>query len=108
MRERACAFVEAEVYAPGFTDGSDQRLERLWAQALPTIGGVVQAPIDLEAVGKSGNNWRYRFTFPYEYRQLGFPGASYLLRFSSDGTTWFAIGQGPGPTGGAPRTVIAR
>ncbi len=108
VRERACSFVEAEVYAPGFTDGGDQRLERMWAQAIPTIGGVAQAPIDLEAIGRSGNNWRYRFTLPYEYRQVGFAGASYFLRFSADGNTWFKIGQGAGPTGGAARTIVSR
>lgn len=108
VRERACSFVEAEVYAPGFTDGGDQRLERMWAQAIPTIGGVAQAPIDLESIGRSGNNWRYRFTLPYEYRQVGFAGASYFLRFSADGNTWFKIGQGAGPTGGAARTIVSR
>ena len=108
VRERACAFVEAEVYAPGFTDGGDQRLERMWAQAVPTIGGVAQPPIDLASVGRSGNNWRYRFTLPYAYRQVGFGGASYFLRFSADGTTWFQIGQADGPSGGAARTIISR
>lgn len=111
VRERACSFVEAEVYAPGFTDlgdGGDQRPELMWAQAIATIGGVAQAPIDLEPLGRSGNNWRYRFTLPYEYRQPGFAGASYYLRFSSDGTTWFQIGQGAGPTGGAARTIVSR
>ncbi len=108
VRERACAFVEAEVYAPGFTDGGDQRLERMWAQAVPTIGGVAQAPIDLVSVGRSGNNWRYRFALPYEYRQVGFAGASYFLRFSADGSTWFKIGQGAGPSGGAARTIVSR
>ena len=108
VRERACSFVEAEVYAPGFTDGGDQRLELMWAQAVPTVGGVAQAPIDLESVGRSGNNWRYRFTLPYEYRQVGFAGASYFLRFSADGNTWFRIGQGDGPSGGAARTIVSR
>jgi Family of unknown function (DUF6209) len=108
VRERACSFVEAEVYAPGFTDGADQRLERMWAQAVPTIGGVEKAPIDLESVGRTGNNWRYRFTLPYEYRQVGFAGASYFLRFSADGRTWFQVGQGAGPSGGAARTIVAR
>lgn len=108
VRERACSFVEAEVYAPGFTDGGDQRLERMWAQAVPTVGGVARPPIELESVGRSGNNWRYRFTLPYEYRQVGFAGASYFLRFSADGRNWFTIGQGAGPTGGAARTIVSR
>jgi hypothetical protein len=107
VRERACTFVEAEVYAPGFTDGDDQRPELMWAQAIATIGGVEQAPITLEPLGRSGNNWRYRFTLPYEYRQVGFAGASYVLRFSSDGSTWFQIGQGDGPSGGAARTIVS-
>jgi len=61
-----------------------------------------------KSIGRSGNNWRYRFTLPYEYRQVGFAGASYFLRFSADGSTWFKVGQGAGPAGGAARTVVSR
>ena len=66
------------------------------------------AASELASVGRSHNNWRYRFTLPYEYRLVGFAGASYFLRFSADGRTWFKIGQGAGPTGGAARTIVSR
>jgi hypothetical protein len=95
VRERACAFVEAEVYVPGLTD-TDDRPEWLWAQAVHARDGVEQPPVPLEPLGRVGNNWRYRFTLPYEYRQLGWSTGDYALRFSSDGSSWLTVGQPDG------------
>jgi hypothetical protein len=108
VRERACLFVDADVWVPGLTDAAERHPEHIWAQAEWSLDGNSTTHLPLQFIDRVGNNYRYRFQLPYEVRQIGFSGAAYAFRFSTDGNTWYRIGQAAGPDGGAPRTVTTR
>jgi len=108
LRERACLFVDADVWVPGLTDGAERHPERIWAQAELSLDGKPTTYLPLQFVDRVGNNYRYRFQLPYEVRQPSFTGAGYALRFSTDGNRWYRIAQAAGPDGGAPRTIVTR
>jgi hypothetical protein len=103
--ERACKFIEADVYVPGVTDGWDPHPEKLWAQVELSKDGAPATHAFLAYQGRVGNNYRYRWELPYEIRFTDWTRYLFAFRFSSDGARWFRIAQGAGPDGGAPRTV---
>lgn len=107
VRERACKWVDADVYVPGLTDGSTAHPERLWAEVEWQWDGVAQPAVPLQYVERAGNNARYRWQLPYELTMAPatWTAATYRFRFSHDGNTWYRIGQADGPDGGAPRTI---
>ena len=103
VRERACAFVDADVWAPGVTDADHP--EWVFADVEWTKNAVTTHSW-LSFVERVGNNARYRWTLPYELRNLSdWTTASYRFRFSTDGVTWYSLGQSQGPDGGAPRQL---
>jgi hypothetical protein len=108
VRERACLFVDAEVWVPGLTDAAERHPERLWAQAEWSLDGNPTTFLPLQFVDRVGNNYRYRLLLPYEVRQPSFTGAAFAFRFSTDGNRWYRIAQAAGPDGGAPRTIVTR
>ncbi|MBS1153876.1 MAG: putative lipoprotein, partial [Myxococcaceae bacterium] len=58
IRERACSFVEGEVYVPGLTDGAALRPELVLARAEATLDGVALPTQWLGFQGRTGNNYR--------------------------------------------------
>ena len=101
VRERACSFVDADVWAPGITDHP----EWIFADVEWTKNAVTTHSW-LSYTERVGNNARFRWSLPYELRNLSdWTTASYRFRFSSDGNSWYTIGQGAGPDGGAPRSL---
>jgi hypothetical protein len=107
VRERACMFVDADVYVPGLTDAATQHPEKLAAQVEYAVDGGAKKTAWLTFQGRVGNDYRFRWELPRgEMTTTYWNQYSYTFRYSTDGATWFVIGQGNGPTGGAPRTVV--
>ena len=105
-RSRPCLFVDADVYAPGLTERTDDP-GALVAQVEYRIGRGVISRVALAYVGRVGSNYRYRWALPREaLMRAPWNTVTYYFRFSLDGRTWFRIGQGPGPDGGHPRSVV--
>jgi Family of unknown function (DUF6209) len=100
--QRACMFVDADVYVPGLTDVSgDPSL--LLAQVVASVDGNEATTSWLSYEGREGNNYRYRWTLPrQELDYANWGEIAYTFRFSTDGVQWFDIGQ----DGGAPRTIV--
>jgi hypothetical protein len=89
MRERACIFIDADVWVPGTTDVSAPHPEYIFAQV--EWAKDAQAPTDswLDYQGIVGHNARFRWSVPYEVRNLAdWSRVSYAFRFSSDGNRW--------------------
>ncbi len=106
VRERACKFVDADVYVPGITDGAVERPHYVLAQVEYSIDGGPMQTQWLSAQGRVGNNYRYRWQLPYEVTFSTWNQYAFAFRYSTDGVNWFRIGQADGPTGGAARTIL--
>ena len=102
VRERACKWVDADVYVPGLTDGSVRHPERLFAEVEWAIDGAAQPSTPLSFVDRVGNNYRYRWQLPYELTLSSWNESAFAFRFSHDGNTWFRIGA----DGGSTRTIL--
>jgi hypothetical protein len=88
MRERACIFVDADVWAPGVTGSHPEWVFARAEWAKDTNPSTFQW---LEPQGGVGNNQRFRFQAPYEIRNLSdWTTASYTLEFSTDGNDWIS------------------
>lgn len=92
IRERACSFVETDVWAQGLTDDAAQRTGLLAARVSSAIDGVAQPTRWLELRGRFGNDWRYRYELPRDALYYGskWSTLSYTLEFSTDGVSWRA------------------
>lgn len=90
IRERACSFVEADVYAPGLTDQPAQHPELLLARAELTLDGVALDPVWLGFQQRVGNDYRFRFELPRDTLYYGAKWSTldYTLAFSTDGVVW--------------------
>ena len=106
IRERACTFVDADVYIPGVTDGNDTLPWKVEAQVELSRDGGAVTDSWLTFQGRVGNNYRYRWGLPGDWRNLRWSTFAYAFRFSTDGNRWYRIAQGAGPDGGAPRTIV--
>lgn len=105
--QRACLDVLVDVYVPGLTDGAELHPERLLAQVERSVDGAEPTTEWLVFVSRVGNDYRYQWTMPRgEMTGTEWERWLYTFRFSTDGVTWFRVGQGEGPGGGDPRTVI--
>jgi hypothetical protein len=97
MRERSCIFIDADVWVPGTTDVSTPHPE--WIQAQVEWAKDSQAPTDswLDYQGIVGHNARFRWSVPYEVRNIAdWSTVAYSFRFTTDGTTWTRIAQPSG------------
>ena len=57
--------------------------------------------------GRAGNNYRVRWTIDNDTLDTTtWSTIAFTFRFSTDGVNWFTIGQGNGPDGGSPRTLV--
>jgi hypothetical protein len=102
MREQACIFVDADVWAPGTTDVTAPHPEWILAQVVWAKDG--QAPVQgwLDYEGIVGHNARFRWSIPYEIRDMAdWTTVSYSFRFSTDGINWTSAAQ----ASGANRTI---
>ncbi len=90
VRQRACSFVEEQVYVPGLTDVEPQHPERLLAQAELLLDGKMLPAQWLSFQGRTANDYRYRFELPRDLLWYGnkWSTLQYTLKFSSDGVTW--------------------
>jgi hypothetical protein len=105
VRERACKFVDADVYVPGLTDGATERPQYVYAQAEYSVDGGPMQYAWLSYQGRVGNNYRYRWQLPYEVTFSNWNAYAFAFRYSTDGVNWFRIGLANGPTGGTARTI---
>ncbi len=101
MRERACIFIDADVWVAGTTDVSAPHPEWIFAEV--EWAKDAQAPTDswLDYQGIVGHNARFRWSVPYEVRNLAdWSTVSHAFRFSTDGSSWTRIAQpSPSPSG---------
>lgn len=88
LRERACSFVELDVWAPGVTDLG--RTELIAARADLVLDGVAQPAQWLELRGHAGNDARWRFELPRDLLWYGpkWSTLKYTLAFSTDGVVF--------------------
>ena len=108
VMERACSFVDVDVYVPAWTDLA-YRPEGIAAQVELSVDGATATYGWLDPIERIGNNVRYRWQLPRDImRYTTWQRMSYAFRFSTDGVTWFRLGQSAGPQGSAPRTVERR
>ena len=97
MMERACMFVEGDVYVPGLTDAAASRPAYVLTQAVWQADGGAEQTAALAFQGPAGHNYRYRWDLPREdMRRLPWTSYRYRLRFSTDGEHW--VDAGPART----------
>lgn len=104
--QRACTFVDADVYAAGFTDVPG-RAALLFAQVEYRIDGGPALREPLRLVGQVGSNARFRWELPrQELSRQEWSTVEYTFRFSTDGASWHVIGLDEGPAAGRARTLV--
>ncbi|MFP2960371.1 DUF6209 family protein [Myxococcus sp. 1LA] len=106
VMERACKFVEADVYVPGVTDAATARPELIQAQVEFSVDGAATQYRWLTYQWRVGNNYRYRWELASEpLAYTPWNAYAFGFRYSTDGQSWYRIASGAGPTGGTARTV---
>lgn len=90
IRERACSFVEGQVYVPGLTDGAALHPELVLARAEATLDGVALPTVWMGFEGRTDNNYRFRYPLPRDTLWYGSKWTSlkYTLSYSTDGVSW--------------------
>jgi hypothetical protein len=92
LQQRACAFVEADVYVPGLTDGvGGLKPFAVLARATLRLDGTALEPMPLRFLGRFGNDYRFQFEIPKSplfYQPTKWSRLDYTLEFSTDGQTW--------------------
>ena len=97
LREQACIFVDADVWVPGVTDVAATHPEWIFAEV--EWAKDAAAPTDewLAYQGIVGHNARFRWSVPYDIRDLAdWSTVAYSFRFSTDGNHWTRIAQPSG------------
>jgi Family of unknown function (DUF6209) len=90
LQQRACSFVEVDVYVPGLTDGAASKPWAILAETELGLDGARLAPAAMTFVGRFGNDYRYRFEVPRSELYYGpkWTTLTYAPRFSTDGRAW--------------------
>lgn len=91
LQQRACVWIEADVYVPGLTDGVGGLASyAVFAEAQATLDGVAMPVERVSFLGRFGNDFRYRFEIPKSALYYGpkWTRYEYAMRFSTDGRTW--------------------
>jgi len=91
LQQRACVWVEADVYVPGLTDGVGGLASyAVFAEVQASLDGVAMPAERVGFVGRFGNDYRYRFELPKSALFYGpkWSRYEYAMRFSTDGRTW--------------------
>ncbi|MFZ9519418.1 MAG: DUF6209 family protein [Silvanigrellaceae bacterium] len=102
-----CRVVEAEVLVPGLTTSLETTPEAIQAQVHWSLDGNEQKNQWLTYVGRSGQNYRFRWIVPGEMlRQRAWKKLDYNFQFSTDGLFWLSAGRSTSPHNGivAPRS----
>ncbi|MBL8956001.1 MAG: hypothetical protein JNK82_34825 [Myxococcaceae bacterium] len=88
IRERACSFVELDVWARGTTDTA--KASTLAARVEATLDGAALPAQWLSFKGRVGNDARFRYELPRDTLWYGakWSTLSYTLSFSTDGVTF--------------------
>ncbi len=100
--ERACTFIDTDVYVPGLTDADALHPEWIVAEVEWALddGETRVDPLSFEE--RVDNNYRFRWTLPRsEMAQATWSTLSYVIRLSTDGREFLRIGRDDG----APREV---
>ena len=102
IMQRACMFVDADVYIPGLTDVNASP-SKVLAQVQVSVDGAEPTTSWLSHEGRVGNNYRFRWNMPrQELQNTSWSTLAYTFRFSTDGVNWYTIGQ----SDGSPRTLV--
>jgi hypothetical protein len=90
IQQRACAFIEADVYVPGLTDATVLKPAAVYAESVARLDGVSMRSQPLTFQSRFGNDYRFRFEVPKSDLYYGpkWRVFEYTLRFSTDGRTW--------------------
>jgi hypothetical protein len=90
VQQRACTFVEVDVYVPGLTDSAELQPQAVFAQAELKLDGVALPATELSFVGRFGNDYRFHFEVPKSELYYGpkWQKFEYGFRFSTDGRMW--------------------
>ncbi len=90
VQQRACMFVEVDVYVPGLTDSGQTQPGAVFAQSELKLDGVAMAGGELTFVGRFGNDYRFHFEVPKSELYYGpkWQKFEYGFRFSTDGRVW--------------------
>jgi hypothetical protein len=97
MREEACIFIDADVWVSGVTDIADPHPEWIQAQVQWAKDDSPPTQTWLDYEGIVGNNARFRWSVPYDLRDMvDWNTASYSFQFSTDGNTWLNVAQPSG------------
>lgn len=95
--QRACLWVDAEVWVPALTDWGEEHPERVQAQVVWRFDDGVENVTWLDYAGRDGNNYRWKWVLPrVEMGNTQWSTMTYRFRFSTDGAAWHEIG---------PRTI---
>ncbi len=101
VMQRACSFVDADVYVP--LDGDVAPAHGVLAQVVFARDDETPVRAWLEPVGRVGNNQRFRWWLPRtDMGMLAWTRYSFSFRFSVDGVTWTSIAREDGTN----RTVL--
>jgi len=106
VMERACTFVDADVWVAGVTDGAEEHPELVVAEVEWSVDGMDPRREPLAYVGRVGNDHRYRWELPRaEMLRTPWDRIEYAFTFSTDGKGFYRVGREEGPDGGPPRIV---
>ncbi|MEY3903310.1 MAG: hypothetical protein RL189_2616 [Pseudomonadota bacterium] len=108
---KSCQMIEAEVLVPGLTTAVETSPEAIQARVIWTLDGATQQPVWLTYAGRSGQNFRYRWTIPSEFlSRYPWRKLDYTFQFSTDGLFWLTAGRAQNRQNGTvhPRTIEYR
>lgn len=92
LQQRACVWVESDVYVPGLTDGvGGLKPHAIFAEVETTLDGVPFAIEPLRFTERLGNDYRFHYEIPKSalfQTPAKWSRFEYTLRFSTDGRTW--------------------
>lgn len=91
LQQRACVWVESDVYVPGLTDAATQKSYAVLAEAELVLDGKPFSTESLSFVQRVGNDYRFHYELPKSalyYVPTKWSRLEYTLRFSTDGRTW--------------------
>ncbi len=95
LMERACMFVETDVYVPGTTDAAALAPAHVLARVVTKADGATETVERAEFQGRTGNNYRYRWQIDRGWMSRNaWHVIEWRYEFSTDGTTWTAADGG--------------
>ncbi|MFW5879025.1 MAG: DUF6209 family protein [Myxococcota bacterium] len=104
--QRACLFIDGDVWISGLTDSGGDPAQVL-ARVEYSIDGAETEKSWLHFVEQAGNNFRYRWSLPRErLMRTDWSEIRWAFLFSTDGVEWYRVGRSSGPEGGDPRTIV--